>query len=42
MEYDMKIAEQLAEELVNLWVETKMHCEKIERLIKQIKKESSK
>ena len=37
MEYDMDISKQLVDELVELWVETKVRCDKIEELIIQIK-----
>lgn len=31
------MSKQLVDELVNLWIETKVRCEKIEQLIKQLK-----
>jgi hypothetical protein len=37
MEYDMDMSQQLVDELVELWVETKVRCDKIEELIKQLK-----
>jgi hypothetical protein len=37
MEYDMDMSEQLVDELVELWVETKVRCDKIEQLIIQLK-----
>ena len=37
MKYDMELASQLAEELVNLWTECSIKCERIENLVKQIK-----
>lgn len=33
----MKLGKQLVEELVDLWFDCKMRCEKIEQLIKQLK-----
>ena len=38
MEYDMKQGKKLVDELVDLWIETKIRCDKIENLVKQIKK----
>jgi hypothetical protein len=35
MEYDMELGKELINELLELWVETKVKCEKIEELIKQ-------
>jgi len=37
MEYDMDMSQQLVDELVELWVETKVRCDKIEDIIKQLK-----
>ena len=37
MEFDMSLREKLGEELVDLWVECSMRCERIEELLKQIK-----
>ena len=37
MEYDIKIGKQLIDELIDLWTENKIRCEKIEQLIKQLK-----
>ena len=34
----MDMSKQLVDELVELWVETKIQCDKIESLVKQIKK----
>lgn len=33
----MDMSEQLVDELVELWVETKVRCDKIEQLIIQLK-----
>jgi len=33
----MELGKQLVEELIDLWVETKVRCDKIEELIKQLK-----
>ena len=40
MKYDKELINQLGNELVELWVETKIRCDKIESLVKQIKEES--
>ena len=37
MEYDLDFGKQLIDELVDLWVEIKVRCDKIEQLIKQLK-----
>jgi len=37
MEYDLDLGKQLVNELVDLWVETKVRCERIEDLVKQLK-----
>jgi hypothetical protein len=37
MEFDMEQGKQLVDELVNLWIETKIRCDKIEELVKQLK-----
>lgn len=37
MKYDMKQGKQLVDELIDLWIETKNRCDKIENLVKQIK-----
>jgi len=37
MEYDIELGKQLVDELVELWVETKVRCDKIEVLIIQLK-----
>jgi len=37
MEYDIELGKQLVDELVDLWVGTKIRCEKIEKLIIQLK-----
>jgi hypothetical protein len=37
MEYDIDMSKQLVDELVELWVETRIRCDKIESLVKQIK-----
>ena len=37
MEYDMNLGKKLAEELVDLWTECSMRCDRIEELLKQIK-----
>jgi hypothetical protein len=36
MEYDMEISQHLVDELVELWVESKVRCDKIEEMIKQL------
>jgi len=38
----MDMSKQLVDELVELWVENKIQCDKIESLVKQIKKETEK
>jgi len=37
MEYDIEQGKQLVDELIELWVETRIRCDKIESLVKQIK-----
>ena len=37
MKYDMNLKEKLGEELVNLWSECSIRCDRIEELLKQIK-----
>ena len=37
MEYDTELSKQLADELVDLWTECSMRCDRIEELLKQIK-----
>ena len=37
MEYDINLREKLGEELVDLWTECSVRCERIEELLKQIK-----
>ena len=37
MEYDINMSQQLVDELVELWIETKVRCDKIEDLIIQLK-----
>ena len=37
MEYVIDMSKQLVDELVELWVETRIRCDKIESLVKQIK-----
>ncbi len=36
MKYDIEMGKQLIDELVELWIETKIKCDKIERLVKDI------
>jgi len=38
MKYDIELMNILGNELVELWVETKVRCDKIEELVKEIKK----
>ena len=40
MKYDMEQGKQLVDELVDMWIETKVKCDKIEELVKQIKETS--
>ena len=40
MKNDLKMGKQLIDELVELWIETKIRCDKIEELVKQIKERS--
>lgn len=37
MKYTMEQSKQLIDELVKLWIETKVRCDKIENLVKQLK-----
>ena len=37
MEYEMNLREKLGDELVELWSECSIRCERIEELLKQIK-----
>ena len=37
MKYDMELSKQIRNELVELWLKTKIRCYKIESLDKQIK-----
>lgn len=37
MEYDINPREKLGEELVDLWTECSMRCDRIKELLKQIK-----
>jgi len=37
IEFDLELGKQLVNELVNLWIETKVRCETIEDLVKQLK-----
>ena len=37
MKYDINSREKLGEELVDLWSECSMRCDRIEELLKQIK-----
>ena len=37
MKYDIEQGKQLVDELVELWIETKIQCNKIENLVKQLK-----
>ena len=37
MEYDVELGKQLVDELLELWVETKTQCERIEDIVKQLK-----
>ena len=37
MEYDTELGIQLVDELVELWTECSIRCERIEELLKQIK-----
>jgi len=39
MKYDMKQSKQLVDELVDLWVESKVRCDKIESMVKRIREE---
>ncbi len=40
MKCDMELGKQLVDELVELWIKTKIQCDKIEELVKQLKEES--
>ena len=37
MEFDIELGKQLVDELVDLWVETNVRCNRIENLVKKIK-----
>ena len=37
MKYDTELGKQLVDELVDMWIKTKIRCDKIEILVKQIK-----
>lgn len=37
MKYDTEMGKQLISELIDLWIETKDRCYKIENLVKQFK-----
>ncbi len=37
MKYDLEQGKQLVDELIELWVETRIRCDKIEELVKQLK-----
>ena len=37
MKYNIEQSKQLVDELVDLWIETKIRCDKIESLVKQLK-----
>ncbi len=37
MKYTMEQGKQLIDELIELWIETKLRCDKIEELVKQLK-----
>jgi len=37
MEYDMELGKQLVEELVDLWNDCRIGCDRIKELVKQIK-----
>ena len=37
MIYTLEQGKQLVDELLELWVETKIRCDKIENLVKQLK-----
>ena len=39
MGFDIEPGKQLIDELLDLWVETKVRCDKIEELIKQLKED---
>ena len=39
MESDIELGKQLIDELVDLWVETKDKCERIEELVKKLENE---
>jgi len=42
MEFDIGLGKQLIEELVDIWNDCRIRCEKIEELVKQLKEESEK
>jgi hypothetical protein len=37
MKYTIEQDKQLKDELVELWIETKIRCDKIEKMVKQFK-----
>ncbi len=37
MRYDTEMGKQLIDELIELWSETKIQCDKIEDLVEQLK-----
>ena len=40
MKYDIEQGKQLVDELVELWTECSVHCDRIEELVKQLKEMS--
>lgn len=42
LRYDIKLGKQLMNELVDLWIETKVRSDRIEQLIKQLKETKNK
>jgi hypothetical protein len=36
MKYDLEQGKQLIDELLDLWIETKVRCDRIEELVKQL------
>jgi hypothetical protein len=42
MKFDMDVGKKLIEELVDLWNDCSIRCEKIEQLVKQLKEEPEK
>jgi len=41
MEYDIELGKQLVEEMIDLWKDCNIRCEKIKQLIKQLGKNSN-